>query len=599
VSEPFDIVIKNGRFFDGLGSAAAIRHVGIRGGVVAAVSTAPLSEIGATRVLDAAGDWVMPGFVDVHTHYDAEVLVSPGLCESVRHGTTTVVIGSCSLSTVHVSALDAADLFSRVEALPRAQVLASLEAHKSWTSPASYVQALEASPLGPNVAAFLGHSDVRASVMGLGRATDASVRPSEDEVAKMETALAEALDSGFLGLSTMMAEIDKLDGDRFRSRPLPSTFARRRELAPLYRLLRRRGRVLQSAPSATRPSSLFGFFFASMSAGIRKPLKISLLTALDTKVLPFLARFALRATSVVNRLFGGKLRWQHLPVPFKVYADGIDFIVFEEFGAGCAALHLQEQIARNELFQDVAYRRQFRRECNDRFSPRLWSRDFREMQILGCPDASVVGLSVAEVATRRGLHPADAFLDLLVEHGTTLRWTTTLANDTPGTLDWLSSHPDVQMGFADSGAHLRNMAFYNFPLRLLRRVSLAERAGKPFMSVEHAVHRLTGELAQFFSIDAGTLCVGDRADIVIVDPAGLDESVDQVHQAPLAEFGGIERLVNRNDRAVRATLIAGRVVFEEGAFVAGYGEAFRTGRFLHAGERTQPAAVDGKSEKAA
>src|SRR5688500_18815831 len=121
----FDILIKGGRWFDGLGSPSAVRDIGIRGGRVVAISGEPLPEAGA-RVIDAAGKWVLPGFLDVHTHYDAEILVSPGLLESVRNGVTTVFLGSCSLSTIHATPLDCADLFSRVEAVPREHVLAAL-----------------------------------------------------------------------------------------------------------------------------------------------------------------------------------------------------------------------------------------------------------------------------------------------------------------------------------------------------------------------------------------------------------------------------------------------------------------------------------------
>src|SRR5262245_28891433 len=156
----FDVIVKNGRWFDGLGSPSAVRHSGISGRRGQTTSETPLSEQGCPRVIDASGQWVVPGFVDVHTRYDAEVLVAPGLCESVRHGVTTVFVGSCSLSTVHVDALDGADLFSRVEAVPRAHVKAALERHKTWSTASGYARYLESLPLGPNVAAFLGHSDL-------------------------------------------------------------------------------------------------------------------------------------------------------------------------------------------------------------------------------------------------------------------------------------------------------------------------------------------------------------------------------------------------------------------------------------------------------
>jgi N-acyl-D-aspartate/D-glutamate deacylase len=124
------------------------------------------------------------------------------------------------------------------------------------------------------------------------------------------------------------------------------------------------------------------------------------------------------------------------------------------------------------------------------------------------------------------VHPVDAFLDLVVEYGKTMRWVTTIFNHRPKVLNRLSKDPYVHMGFADSGAHMRNMAFYNMGLRLLKRVRDAEKSGAPFMTVECAVHRLTGELANWFDLDAGHLRVGDRADLVIINPEHLDDSVD-------------------------------------------------------------------------
>jgi len=109
------------------------------------------------------------------------------------------------------------------------------------------------------------------------------------------------------------------------------------------------------------------------------------------------------------------------------------------------------------------------------------------------------------------------------------------------------------------------------------------------MTVERAVHRLTGELGAWFGIDAGTLRVGDRADVVVIDPAALGEAVDDMHEAAFPEFGGLMRMVNRSGDAVVATLVGGRVVFEAGEFCAGYGRRFRTGCFLPAGECVPPA----------
>jgi N-acyl-D-aspartate/D-glutamate deacylase len=357
----------------------------------------------AYRFIDATDKWVMPGMLDIHTHYDVEVLGGPSLSESLRHGVTTVVLGSCSLSTVHVGGVDAGDLFGRVEAIPREHVIAAIDENKTWTNCDEYVAALEALPLGPNLAAFIGHSDMRTAVMGLNRATRDDQRPTRAEQARMEQMLKEALSAGFVGMSSQQLLFDKIDGDTCRSRTLPSTYAKPRELRRLKSLLRRAGRVLQSGPDIQNPINLASQ--VAQSLGIfRNPLKTSLLSAADIKANPYAILMMGPLARITNAL-GGNFRWQHLPVPFEVYADGIDLVVFEEFGV------------------------------------RVWHRDFFDAEIVACPDDSVVDKSFGQVGVDRGVHPVDAFLDLVIDHGTALRWRTTISNHRPEVLKKLARDP--------------------------------------------------------------------------------------------------------------------------------------------------------------
>lgn len=588
----YDVIVRNGLWFDGTGAAPQVRTLGIRDGIVAAVSASSLDETGCPDVIDAAGKWVLPGFIDVHTHYDAEVLLDPGLRESVRHGVTTVLLGNCSLSTVYADTEDAADLFSRVEAVPRKFVLGALEAKKTWATPAEYVRVLDDLPLGPNVSSMLGHSDLRTAVLGLDRATTAGVNPTAAELDQMAAMLEKALDAGLLGMSGMDAAIDKLDGERFRSRALPSTFATWRERRKLIAVLRKHGRILQSAPDVKNPMSALNFFLSSSRMFGRRPgVRMSLLVSADAKSAPGAVRVFGPGTRLINKLLGSFVRFQHLPVPFELYSDGIDLPVFEEFGAGTAALHLRDQLERNELLADTEYRRRFRRSFDRiKLGPSLWHRDFHDAKIVECPDTTLIGKSFGQIADERGLHPLDAFLDVLVENGErNVRWTTVVANHRPKHLDKLAADPSIHMGFSDAGAHLRNMAFYNFSLRLLKRVRDADRAGRPFLTVQRAVHRLTAEVAEWFGLDAGTLREGERADFVVIDPAGLDESVDGYHEEKVSFYGGLSRMVNRNDAAVVATGVGGTVVYRNGQFREGYGTTVKSGRFIGA---------DGQSAKA-
>ncbi|MGW0249583.1 N-acyl-D-amino-acid deacylase family protein [Nocardia goodfellowii] len=577
----YDTIIKGGRWFDGAGSPSAVRHLGLRGDRVVTVSATPLGEAGCPNIIDAQGKWVLPGMIDIHTHYDVEVLREPELVESVRHGMTTIVLGSCSLSTVHAAPTDAGDLFGRVEAIPRPYVIETVERNKTWNSAREYAEALERLPLGPNLAAMIGHSDIRTATMGLDRATRDDVRPTADEQARMEAALTEALDAGFVGMSAQQLLFDKLDGEVARSRTLPSTYARWRERRRLNAILRQRGRLLQGGPDIGNPPRLAAMIFAS--AGLfRKRLKTTLISAADLKASPWIV-YLMGALARTANALNGDFRWQHLPVPFEVYADGIDLVIFEEFGSGAAALHLADQVERNALMRDESYRRRFRKDYDAKFGIRVWHRDFFDAEIVECPDGSVIGKTFGQVGVDRGgMHPVDAFLDLVVEHGTKMRWRTTISNHRPEILNKLSVHPGVQLGFSDAGAHLRNMAFYNFGLRFLRRVLHAEQAGTPFMTLEHAVHRLTGELGDWYGIDAGHLREGDRADLVVVDPAGLDDSLDAYAESPVAMYGNLPRMVNRNDKAVSAVFVGGQYVFGDGKPAEVLGTR-RTGRFLRAG----------------
>ena len=245
----FDIIIRNGIYFDGSGADGATREVGIRNGRIAAVSETPIAPSDGTRVIDAAGRWVCPGFIEPHSHYDAEIIAAPELAESVRHGVTTVMTGICSISMVCAEPEDCSDLFTRVEAVPREQVLPLLERVKSWRSPAEFRSFFESHPLGPNLVPFIGHSDIRVRAMGLERSVS-KVKPTTEEMQAMEGMLNEALDVGFAGLSTMTTKLDRMDGDRAWAKPLPSTFARWSEYRRLHGILRRRGRILHSAPDA-------------------------------------------------------------------------------------------------------------------------------------------------------------------------------------------------------------------------------------------------------------------------------------------------------------------------------------------------------------
>ena len=395
----------------------------------------------------------------------------------------------------------------------------------------------------------------------------------------MERWLEEALDEGFLGLSSMTNPWDKLDGDRFRSKQLPSTYATWGEYRKLHAVLRRRGAILQSAPSLVNKVNALLFMLESAGLGVRKALKTTLITMADAKASPGVHRVIGKATRFVNDILGGDMRWQTLPVPFEVYSDGIDLVVFEEFGrrprrappwptrSERNALMKQDPVVPPPLPPRV-------REAwwtAQRLAARLPRRADRGVSRRDSPSASPSARSPTPAAS----HPVDCFLDLVVEHGKRFRWHTLIANHRPRERGWMMREPSALMGFADSGAHIRNMAFYSFPLRMLAQVRDAERAGRPILPVEKAVWRLTGELAEWLDVDAGHLRVGDRADLVVIDPEALDARLEAYHEAPMEGLDGLVRMVNRSDGTVRTVLVNGRVAFDGVAFDAGAREGGR------------------------
>ena len=177
----------------------------------------------------------------------------------------------------------------------------------------------------------------------------------------------------------------------------------------------------------------------------------------------------------------------------------------------------------------------------------------------------------------------DAFLDLQIEYGNALRWYSVVANGNADHLDWIIANPAAMIGFSDAGAHLRNMAFYNFPLRMLKRVRDAQLANRPFMTIEAAVHKLTADIADFHRIDAGRLVPGARADLVVIDPQRLDDSVEHIEEAEMTGFPGLQRLVRRNDETVRAVMVNGHVAWRNGVADPSLGTSHDLGDVLPLG----------------
>ena len=557
-------LIKNGTIYDGLGGDGFLGDILVQDGLIAKINPSIADYHKATTVIDAKGLWVMPGFIDIHTHYDAEIEIAPALSESVRHGVTTIVMGSCGLSMIMGDPDELCDMFTRVEGLPSAFIKETVKKAKNWDSPKEYLDHLDTLKLGPNVAMFLGHSTIRAYVMGLGRSLSTANIPTKDELAQMNNILNDALDCGYMGLSINLLEFDKMDGQEFRSRPTPSVFANWKEYRHLFKTLRKRQRILQTVPNIANPLSLFSFMWESKGI-FCKGLKTSMLALADSKTVRGIHRILTLGTRLVNRFLNGAIKFQAVPVPFQVVTPGFESPLFEEFETGTSYLHLEEVVARRDLLKSPDYRSKFYKQWNNRLKPRAFHRNMREMTILSAPDKSLEGKSFEELAKAAGKDEVEHFLDLIQEHGSNLKWIAIAANDRPDQLSWIVQHPDVHIGFSDAGAHLKNISIYNFGPALLKLVNDRLQTGKQTMSIGKAVHKMTKELADWYLMpNIGSLEIGKQADITLIDPNHLTNEILDLQEAPMPGLPDYQRIVRRNDATVPYVFINGALAWKKG-----------------------------------
>lgn len=549
-------LIKKGIFFDGTGKKGEKKDILISEGKVSDIFNAS-PEIENARVIDASDSWVMPGFIDIHTHYDAEVEVMPGLTESIRHGVTTVVMGNCSLSAALGKDTDIVDLFARVENIP-AKVLGEwIIGNVSWQNVREYYEHLEKLPVGPNIASFIGHSNLRIESMGLKRSFTEK-KANKHEINKMRGLLGEALEEGYLGMSIDMLPFHRWAGahnPEFMGISVPSQRAAYSEYYKLADVLRSYDRVLQATPNAVDKASIMHIM--GMSAGIfRKPLKATIVAALDLKSSK-LIYYLLKFFSVMgNDLFQAKMKFQTLAEPFLNYADGPITPLFEEFPTMIKAISSTSD-ERSSLFRDVGFRKAFQKEWNHK-SASVFPKALEDMWIVNAPDQSLIGKSFSQLAKEENKNPEIHFMDLLSQYDTQIRWKCDTANHREKQRVSMLGHKHMLPGFNDTGAHNVNMAFHDGALQTL---ALAQKYPNE-LPIEEAISRLTKKTADFIGIDAGFLEKGKRADLTIIDPSRLDS--DLTHE-PTEHFheklNGSMRLVKRSGKVVRNVFVGGDEVF--------------------------------------
>ena len=623
----WDLLITGAKVFDGEGTPGRIEDLAIKDGVVAARGR-DMPRDAAVRCIDANNQWLLPGMLDIHTHLDLEVEVAPALEEVVRHGTTTVLVGNCSLGTCFgAQETDGqepiVDCFTRVENIPKS-VLRKCAEVMTWDNPKDYLKHFENLNLGPNIAAFVPHSMLRIEVMGL----DASISraPTELELQKMEQILEGAMELGYLGLSTDGLPFHYLSNDPHTDKRIPTQFASFRELRRLLNVVRKYDRVWQTTPIIE--NRLKALFYFTLTSGrlFGKPLKTSALSAMEMTAAPNSSKLFLGVAKLLNsKLLDGRLHFQALGTNFRVWSDGIVSPLFEELSstAELIALEYDDYEGRQRLMHDPEWVERFRKEwrhgrAGDDFASWKAKRGLPDSLVIrepeklifdGAPCSEWDGESFADVMSRAQKFQAgdssvarsdsereafekmelpladdsDFVLHMLRSYDKSFRFYADVANaENRSTLDFLL-HENTLPGFNDSGAHITNMAFFDSNLMSLK---LAKEQGEDV--VAQVVKRLTKDPADMFELDAGSLAIGARADMVLINPAALDGwDPDQTRQLVYRDIFEHEQMVNRPVGIVDSVYISGEIAWY-GDF--GAGEALGAkplGRYLLSGVSTQ------------
>ena len=551
-------IIRNGLFFDGTGSKGRNADVIIKDGKVSAVEEkAP--HIEGAREIDATEKWITPGFLDIHTHYDAEIEVMPGLEESLRHGTTTVVMGNCSISAALGKDEDIVDLFCRVENIP-AQILTDWIKDKiTWKNLGEYYEHLESLAIGPNVASFVGHSNIRIAAMGLERSFKAPIA-SNEENAKMDKYLQEAMEAGYLGMSIDMLPFHRWGGvfkKEYKGSSVPSQQASVKEYRRLANILRKYDRVLQATPNALDKMS--GVHLLGMSSGLfRKPLKTTIVAAMDLKSDEKIHKLVTTLATLGKRFFNADMRFQALSMPFLNYGEGPITPLFEEFPSMVEVIGASPE-ERKSAFEDPQFRKWFKKDWNHKTTS-VFPRLLKEMTVTKAPDQSLIGRTFQDLAREKGKDGLDYFMDLIIQYDTDLVWKCVAANHRDKIRVQLLAHDATLPGFNDSGAHNVNMAFHDGSLQALRQ-SLEY---PDILPIEKAIYRLTKMPADWLGLDAGSLEIGRRADVCVLDPTKLSSGLTQ---EPIEDYHpslkGAFRYVKRSDGVVNHVLVNGEEVFND------------------------------------
>jgi N-acyl-D-aspartate/D-glutamate deacylase len=540
----YELLIRGGRVVDGSGLPGYQADVGIRDGKITAIGRLRGS---AARTIEAEGLVVAPGFIDHHTHLDAQLFWDPYGTSEPQHGVTSVILGNCGLALAPVKDVDHDALvksFVRVEAIPRIALEQGVP--WGWHSYGDYLDRLEGH-VGLNVGGLAGHIAIRQYVLGE-ESVERAATPAE--ITRMQQLVREAIEGGALGLSTNRNERHM----REDGKPVASRLADDAEFFALCDVLSDLNTgVVETILGLNKLEHIA--WYDQLARRIRRPVLWQTIIhrwaepnlwreQLDALALTFQAGY--RAYALANTL------------PFRRRFNFKNGQVFDEFPTWKNLMFLPEP-ARKEAFADAATRQKLRADLatpRQTTFHRRW--DLVDVVEVAKPEnAPYVGKTVAEMAAMRGQDALDALLDLSVEEDLA---TTFASSGTGGDADAMGHilrSPYVLVGISDAGAHVQYGVEFGYSTTLLG-LWVRERG---IMPLEQAVHKLTFQVALIYGlVGRGLLRPGYAADLAIFDPGTVNACEPEWAQ----DFPANTRRLIQRSEGMHYTIVNGRVIYDQG-----------------------------------
>ena len=547
----YDVLIKNGTLIDGTGSPARHGSIAITNGQIAEVGDI---DSGATQIIDADGAVVAPGFIDPHTHYDAQICWDGAVTPSSWHGVTSVVVGNCGVGIApcrpEFRDIAMRDLVN-VEAIPYDVLEEGIT--WDWETFPEFMNAAERRAPSLNLAFLAPLTPFRHYVMGT-ESLERAATP--EETRDIQALLGEAMDVGAFGFSSTI--LNQHLG--FQGRPLACRNASRDELKAYANVLKVRDKgaievalTRQVGVLEEEQCELLDFLLDHSG----RP--VTFIALFDRDDISEAVRDTLRRAAPMIKK-GARPQTSPLPLTREInMRSPFSFAAFPSWKRLFEDTSEQAQIA---VYKDRAFRDQFREELRNPLTFGNWERiTLHEAQSDSLK--SLEGLTVAEIARAQGKDAVDTFLDTAIADDLSCEFTMASFNTRVDRMAELLNDPSILIGLGDGGAHVDMLCDCGYPTYLLG-TWVRERG---VLSIEQAVRRLTSDPADLFGIsDRGRLHPGLAADIVIFDPetVGSGNRGERRYDLP----GGGKRMVMPS-RGVQYTLVNGDVVYADGQIVGG------------------------------